>query len=50
MFRTDLGDDEGEKEWKHGRIAGHKDKAGDDDVDILIRPDGEVLVSYRSSP
>ncbi len=27
MFRTDLGDDEGVKEWDHGRISGHKDKS-----------------------
>ncbi len=47
MFRTDLGDDEGDKEWNHGRISGHRDKAGDDDVDILIRPSGEIVVEYR---
>ena len=47
IIRTDLGDDEGGKEWGHGRIAGHKDQAGDDDVDILIRPDGEIVVEYR---
>jgi beta-lactamase superfamily II metal-dependent hydrolase len=49
IFRTDLGDDEGEKEWNLGRISNHKDNAGDDDVDILIRPDGDVLVEYRDS-
>ena len=48
MFRTDLGDDEGVKEWNHGRIPGHKDKARDDDVDILIRESGEVVVEYRN--
>lgn len=48
MFRTDLGDDEGVKEWDHGRIPGHKDKSRDDDVDILIRASGEVVVGYRN--
>lgn len=49
IFRTDLGDDEGGAEWDFGRIPGHKDKAGDDDVDILIRPDGEIVVEYRNA-
>jgi beta-lactamase superfamily II metal-dependent hydrolase len=48
MFRTDLGDDEGEKEWKSGRIVGNSDKVGDDDIDILIRPNGEVKVDYAN--
>ena len=47
MFRTDLGDDEGVKEWGHGRVNNHKDGRRDDDVDILIRPSGEILVEYR---
>ncbi|MGD9369085.1 MAG: hypothetical protein PVH87_25490 [Desulfobacteraceae bacterium] len=47
MFRTDLGDDEGQDEWAFGRIQGHTDKAGDQDIDILIRPDGNVVVAYR---
>ena len=47
MLRTDLGDDEGSIEWKHGRKNGHTDKAGDDDVDILIRSNGEIVVEYR---
>ncbi len=46
MFRTDLGDDEGADEWAHGREDGHKDKAGDDDIDILIRLDGTIEVEY----
>jgi competence protein ComEC len=54
MFRTDIGDDESNsdcrvKEWDHQRQTNHKDTAGDDDVDILIRQDGEVLVDYRES-
>jgi beta-lactamase superfamily II metal-dependent hydrolase len=48
IFRTDLGDDEGDGEWAHGRIIGNTDPAGDDDVDILIRPNGEVVVEYRT--
>ena len=32
----------------HGRIPGHKDKARDDDVDILIKASGEVIVEYRN--
>ena len=38
IFRTDLGDDEGGDEWDFGCISAHKDPVGDDDVDILIRP------------
>jgi competence protein ComEC len=49
IFRTDLEDDEGGAEWDFGRISGHKDKAGDDDVDILISPDGEIVVEYRNA-
>ena len=49
MFRTDLGDDEGGPEWKFGRKKDHVDPKGDDDVDILIRPDGEVVVEYRNN-
>ena len=49
MFRTDRGDDEGSKEWSHGRVAGHSDPVGDDDVDILLRPDGSVEVKYRQT-
>lgn len=51
MFRTDIGDDESgggeDKEWSQGRVVGNKDGVGDDDVDILLRPNGEVLVEYR---
>ncbi len=48
IFRTDFGDDEGAKEWNHGSIPGHSDKPGDDDVDIILRPTGEILVDYRT--
>ena len=47
MFRTDRGDDEGDKEWAVGRISGCKDKPGDDDVEILIPAEGEPVVEYR---
>jgi len=57
IFRTDLGDDEnrtdkpfdymGNKEWDYGKIKGHKDLKGDDDIDILIHSDGTVKVEYR---
>lgn len=49
VFRTDRGDDEGAKEWDHLRIPGHVDPAGDDDVDIIIRENGELQVDYRQS-
>ena len=49
IFRTDRGDDEGEKEWDHGRTPGHKDRAGDDDVDINISSGGVLKVRYRNS-
>ena len=29
IFRTDLGDDEGDSEWDHGRVAGQRDAVGD---------------------
>lgn len=48
MFRTDRGDDEGTKEWSHLRIPGHSDPIGDDDVDILIRNSGQLVVEYRN--
>ena len=50
MFRTDLGDDESggqDKEWAHGRVCGQTDPKGDDDVDILIRSNGQLEVAYR---
>ena len=47
MLRTDRHDDEGEREWVCGRIEGHKDRAGDDDVDIAITAAGHLRVAYR---
>jgi competence protein ComEC len=51
IFRTDIGDHEKDrngnhKEWTQGRITDHVDPRGDDSVDILIRPTGEILVEY----
>lgn len=46
MLRTDLGDDEGDKEWDYGRIPGHKDKIGDDDIEVVIDGQGGLRVSY----
>jgi competence protein ComEC len=48
MLRTDLNDDEGDDEWDHGRISGRHDKAGDDDIEIVIREDGKLLVEYAN--
>ena len=48
MLRTDRHDDEGEGEWDCGRIDGHKDKSGDDDVDIVVSANGDLTVAYRN--
>ncbi len=48
MLRTDWEDDEGAKEWSVGRTDGHVDKAGDDDIDIVIRASGKVEVDYSN--
>ncbi len=52
MFRTDYGDDESggddDKEWQRGRIPGHHDRPGDDDVDITITKSGALTVAYRN--
>ena len=47
LFRTDRGDNEGGSEWSFGQTAAG-DTFGDDDVDILIEPDGNLLVEYRN--
>lgn len=47
IFRTDLGDDEGdEDEWRDGAIEGCTDSRGDDDVELVIREDGTMRVEY----
>jgi|TARA_R110000772_G_scaffold257336_2_gene374097 beta-lactamase superfamily II metal-dependent hydrolase len=45
IFRTDLGDDEGEAEWAHGASPAG-DSRGDDDIEIIITARGEVTVRY----
>ena len=45
MFRTDRGDIQRNGEWTVG--TGQGDKAGDDDVDVLIRNSGQIVVDYR---
>ena len=45
MFRTDLGDNEGGSEWAHG-ATNTPDSEGDDDIEIVIQPTGEVTVQY----
>jgi beta-lactamase superfamily II metal-dependent hydrolase len=47
LLRTDRGDGEGGKEWTVGGTPGATDRSGDDDVDILIRPTGELIVEHR---
>ncbi len=49
MFRTDLGDNEGGEEWNHGINTPGGSVLSRDNVDILIRPSGEILVDYHSS-
>ena len=46
---ADRGDDEGHKEWDHGREPGHRDPTGDYDVDVLITQGGTITVAYRST-
>jgi competence protein ComEC len=46
IFRTDRGDDQGEKEWDYLRIPHCKDKAGDDDIQIDMRSDNKLHVYY----
>ncbi len=48
MLRTDRGDDEGPEEWDKSRIKGCEDKHGDDDIDVVIRANGQVDVAYRN--
>ena len=49
IFRTDLGDSDGRKEWAMGRgRRGTSDPQGDDHIDIRIDADGAICVSYAS--
>jgi competence protein ComEC len=47
IFRTDLGDGGGRGEWNYGYDPNQSDKVGDDDVDVLIKEDGQIVVQYR---
>ena len=47
LLRTDLGDDEGVKEWAYGRLANNKDPIGDDAVEIVLSSQGNVTVGYE---
>jgi hypothetical protein len=47
MLRTDRGDNEGGDEWNS--TSGGSDSPGDDDVDILIRPNGPMTVAHRQA-
>ncbi len=50
IFRTDRGDDQGEKEWDYLREDRCKDQPGDDDVEIFIseNPARPVRVQYKN--
>ena len=48
VFRTDRGDDEGGEESALQRISGCQDRSGDDDVEIVIRQNGDFEVAYRN--
>lgn len=50
VFRTDRGDDEGPEESPLQRVSNCKDSIGDDDVEIVIRQNGNVEVDYREAP
>lgn len=55
ILRTDRGDHEGgtgwKKEWVYGALAGCKDEAGDDDVEIRLPsdPQAPVTVAYKTA-
>ncbi|MBX2905229.1 MAG: hypothetical protein KF744_04270 [Taibaiella sp.] len=46
IFRTDRGDDQGPKEWDYQRIAGCRDRAGDDDIQVDLRSDKKLHIYY----
>jgi beta-lactamase superfamily II metal-dependent hydrolase len=52
IFRTDWGDDEsdeGDYEWRHGRVIDCQDGRGDEDVEVVLPQTGNVQVGYRSA-
>lgn len=45
LFRIDLGDHEDDDlEWSYGRITGHRNSSGDDNVIVKIAPDWHINV------
>ena len=47
LLRTDLGDDEGNREWNFGRTNNHTDQAFDDSIEITLpTPGGDPTVGY----
>ena len=44
--RTDRGDDEGGDEWSEGAESGCNDPCDDDDIEIIIREGGDLIVRY----
>lgn len=48
ILRTDLGSSAGGDEWDHGNTPSG-DSVGDDDVDIIIRGNGNLEVNYRGA-
>ncbi len=48
LFRTDLGDNEGDKEWNGGASLqpGYRDVPGDEHVEVRITDEGVVTVRY----
>jgi hypothetical protein len=49
MFRTDLGDDEGDAEWAYGRVPGTIHRRGEHDVEIVLPSTGAVSVRYKKT-
>lgn len=48
MYRTDFGDRRRAGEWSRG-YTNRGDRAGDDDVEVLLKGNGTVQVGYRSA-
>ncbi len=47
MLRTDIGDDEGNREWNFGRTNNHTDQAFDDPIEITLpTTGGDPTVAY----
>jgi competence protein ComEC len=46
LLRTDRGDDEAGMEWAGGRVSGCQDGRDDDDIEIMLLPNGLARVEY----